>query len=93
VILLACVEPPVELVDSEGVVEVDADTDADADTDTDTDADADTDTDTDTDFYGQAVDLERPEFSLLNQDGELRDQDWLSGDPTVLWFFREAGES
>lgn len=31
-----------------------------------------------------------PSFAVLNQHGEARDAAWLTGHPTVLWFFREA---
>jgi hypothetical protein len=87
--LFACVEAPLE----DSVLETEADTDADADTDTDTDADSDSDTDTDAGLHGQAVDLAPPSFSVLNSEGQVRDEGWLLGHPSVLWFFRDTGST
>lgn len=92
---LACVDPiePVEGVDS-AAVEADADADADTDVDSDSDADADTDSDSDTDspYEGELIEpLAPPAFEVVNSHGEARDTDWLMGQPTVLWFFRDTG--
>lgn len=67
--------------------------DDDVDTDEDTDGDTDTDTDTDDGLLGIVLDppLDPPEFEVLAADGTPRTPDWFTGDPSVVWFFRDTG--
>lgn len=46
-------------------------------------------------YWGQPVEppLEPPVFVVENQRREQRDTDWLRGDPSVLWFFRDTGST
>ena len=37
--------------------------------------------------------LESPAFLVENQRREARTPDWLLGDPSVVWFFRDAGST
>ena len=69
---------------------------ADAGTDTDADTDAGTDGEPDTDddgLIGILLDppLDPPEFDVLAADGTPRTPDWFTGDPSVVWFFRDTG--
>jgi hypothetical protein len=32
-------------------------------------------------------------FAAINQHGEARSVDWFTGDPSVIWFFRDTGAS
>lgn len=81
---------------ADDATDTDTDTDAGTDTDSDTDTDAGTDGEPDTDddgLIGILLDppLDPPEFDVLAADGTPRTPDWFTGDPSVVWFFRDTG--
>ncbi len=44
-------------------------------------------------LFGDPIDPPRPppDFLATNQHGAPRSPDWFTGDPSVLWFFRDTG--
>lgn len=46
-------------------------------------------------YWGRPVEppLDPPAFVVENQRRERRDTEWLRGDPSVLWFFRDTGNT
>lgn len=71
------------------------DEEAPIDTDADDDADDDTDTDDGTGLLGTVLDppLAPPMFEVVAADGTPRTPDWFTGDPSVVWFFRDTGST
>lgn len=53
----------------------------------------DTDTGEDDGLLGIALDppLDPPDFDVLAVDGTPRTPAWFTGDPSVVWFFRDTG--
>ena len=56
-------------------------------------ADPEDDTGAGTSLLGAALDppLPPPAFAVQAADGTLRTPDWFTGDPSVIWFFRDTG--
>lgn len=90
-LLLACTPAP----EIEKPVADTADTAVTTDTAPPADTSLPEDTAPDDGLVGTPLDppLDPPTFVVENQRGETRSPEWLAGDPTVLWFFRDAGST